>query len=186
MAAWAPYLTGDGGTRPDFPYVRRRGPVALIGVSSAIATGPFMATGHVARPQLDRLADLLRQAEAEGLARIVLMHHLCIDGATKPLARLLEANRFREVIAAAGAELILHGHTHRASINWISGPERSVPVVGVQAASLRPATDRHGAGWNLFEIEGTSSDWHITLSDRSFGPVGTQIAERARTVLTPG
>ena len=30
-----------------FPYLRRRGPVALIGVSTAIATLPFMATGNV-------------------------------------------------------------------------------------------------------------------------------------------
>ncbi len=41
---WEPWMRGDGidnhGNRPQFPYMRVRGPVALIGVSSARATAP--------------------------------------------------------------------------------------------------------------------------------------------------
>src|SRR5262249_61897634 len=46
---WLPYMSGDAqegrNSAGAFPYLRRRGPVALIGVSTAIATPPFMATG---------------------------------------------------------------------------------------------------------------------------------------------
>jgi hypothetical protein len=38
-----------------FPFVRRRGPLALIGVSSAVPTPPLMATGRLGRAQLDAL-----------------------------------------------------------------------------------------------------------------------------------
>ena len=38
-----------------FPFVRRRGPLALIGVSSAVPTLPLMATGRLGRAQLDAL-----------------------------------------------------------------------------------------------------------------------------------
>src|SRR3984893_16439723 len=49
--AFKKYLVGDeasdgGGT---FPFVRRRGPLALIGVSSAVPTLPLMATGWLGR-----------------------------------------------------------------------------------------------------------------------------------------
>src|SRR5437763_16900738 len=52
------YLRGDdaskaGGT---FPFLRRRGPLALIGLTSAVPTAPFMATGRFGRAQLDALA----------------------------------------------------------------------------------------------------------------------------------
>ena len=39
-----------------YPYVRRRGPVAFVGVSSAVCTAPLMATGSVGEAQLERLA----------------------------------------------------------------------------------------------------------------------------------
>ena len=42
-----------------FPSLRRRGPLALIGVSSAVPTPPLMATGWLGRNQLDALDRLL-------------------------------------------------------------------------------------------------------------------------------
>src|SRR6202045_579326 len=42
--AWAGYLGGDDGTAA-FPSVRRRGPLVLISLSSALPTLPLMATG---------------------------------------------------------------------------------------------------------------------------------------------
>ncbi len=39
------YLSGDEPAPQAFPFLRRRGPVALIGLSSAVPTAPFSATG---------------------------------------------------------------------------------------------------------------------------------------------
>ena len=54
--AFAKYLRGDAAVDgAPFPFVRRRGPLALIGVSSAVPTPPLMATGRLGRAQLDAL-----------------------------------------------------------------------------------------------------------------------------------
>ena len=42
-----------------FPLLRRRGPLALIGVSSAVPTPPLLATGWLGRAQLDALEQML-------------------------------------------------------------------------------------------------------------------------------
>jgi 3',5'-cyclic AMP phosphodiesterase CpdA len=181
---WKPYVAGDDEPAGTFPFVRRRGPLAIIGVSSAIATGPFMATGRVDATQLERLRKVLRDTAAEGRCRVVLIHHLAIDGATKWKSRLLQAEAFRTVIAEVGAELLLHGHTHRSTTHWLQGPTSPVPVIGVQAASLQPSLQKRGAGWNLFEIDGGPGDWRIMHIDRGIAAGAQTLSEIARQSLT--
>ena len=57
------------------------------------------------------------------------------------------------VIAARGAELVLHGHNHRQSVHHLPGPRGKVPVVGVASASAKAGTHRPGAAYHLFSIE---------------------------------
>ncbi|WP_162241507.1 metallophosphoesterase, partial [Methylobacterium sp. Leaf86] len=47
LKACRAWTSGDDGTDGIFPYLRRRGPLALIGVSSAIPTKPFVASGRL-------------------------------------------------------------------------------------------------------------------------------------------
>src|SRR5580698_5989209 len=67
------YLDGDGapegGVR--FPFLRRRGPVALIGVSSAVPTPPLMATGWLGSAQLEALDRVLAQLANEQVFRVL-------------------------------------------------------------------------------------------------------------------
>ena len=65
-------MTADGNT---FPSLRRRGPLALIGVSSAVPTAPLMATGWLGRDQLEALERLLIGLSTEQLFRVLLIHH---------------------------------------------------------------------------------------------------------------
>src|SRR3954470_7909547 len=70
------YLRGDaeaGGT--PFPFVRRRGPLALIGVSSAVPTAPLMATGRVGQAQRDALERVLSELSGAEVFRVLLIHH---------------------------------------------------------------------------------------------------------------
>src|SRR3546814_16123015 len=61
---------------PDaFPFVRFRGPVAIVGLSSAQPTPLFCAHGTLGTAQLDRLAGMLRRLGAAGHFRVVLLHH---------------------------------------------------------------------------------------------------------------
>jgi 3',5'-cyclic AMP phosphodiesterase CpdA len=60
------YLGGDDAVEGDapFPFLRRRGPLALIGVSSAVPTPPLMATGWLGRTQYDALERILTRLSA--------------------------------------------------------------------------------------------------------------------------
>ena len=74
--AFGDYLRGDAGTEGEpFPFLRRRGPLALIGASSAVPTPPLMATGRLGRTQLDALDRQLAQLSAEEAFRVLLVHH---------------------------------------------------------------------------------------------------------------
>ena len=50
---WGDYMRGDDGG--GFPFLRRRGPLALIGLSSAVPTAPLLATGRLGAEQIARL-----------------------------------------------------------------------------------------------------------------------------------
>ena len=69
--------SGDGVSKPDttFPNLRRRGPLALISVSSAVPTPPLMATGWLGQLQLQALKHMLAGLSAEQAFRVLLIHH---------------------------------------------------------------------------------------------------------------
>jgi 3',5'-cyclic AMP phosphodiesterase CpdA len=176
LSAWRANLTGDtpAANGEPFPFVRRRGPVALIGLSTALPTLPFLATGTLGRRQLERLSALLRDIQREGLFRVVLLHHPPA-GKRAPHKVLTDAGAFREVIAAHGAELILHGHDHCRSMRTLKGPRGDVPLLGVPSASA-PGTDGLPGGWNLYRIDGTAGAWRCEVELRELKPDGTVTA----------
>ncbi len=154
---WEPWMRGDGvdnhGERPQFPYLRARGPLALIGVSSARATGPFMASGDFLTGQARRLAAMLEAAGSRGLFRVVMIHHPPIRGATPAHKRLYGIRRFQRVVRSYGAELVLHGHTHLATRYDMPGPHGDVPVICVPSASQNFGGHKPPARYNLFDID---------------------------------
>ena len=94
------YLRGDGepnGT--PFPFLRRRGPLALIGVSSAVPTAPLMATGKLGRAQLDALDPILAQLASEQAFRVLLVHHPLHSNSR--MKHLTDSRQLRALLAAA-------------------------------------------------------------------------------------
>jgi 3',5'-cyclic AMP phosphodiesterase CpdA len=169
---WAPYMSGDDGA-VGFPYLRRRGPLALVGLSTAVATAPFMATGRLGLAQLGRLAETLAMLAQEKAFRVVLIHHPPVSQA-KHHKRLTDAMDFLRVLAAHGAELVLHGHDHVHMINWLNGPDGArVPAIGVPSASAAPGTSKDAAAYNLYAIDGAPGAWSCDMIARGIGPDGT-------------
>jgi 3',5'-cyclic AMP phosphodiesterase CpdA len=164
-AYWGDYMRGDDG-RQRFPFVRRRGDVALIALSTAVPTGPFMATGRLGERQLAGLADALD--EMHGLFRIVLIHHPPLSPAKRYLRRLTDAAGLRRVLAEYGAELLIHGHDHRRALVWLDGPGGTkIPAAGVPSASARvPHSGEDGAGYTIFRIDGAAGTWHCEMIAR--------------------
>ena len=151
LGLWRPWMAGDsaGESPTRFPFLRRRGPVALIGLSSAVPTPPGSAEGWLGAEQLARLPPLLEEAGRDGLFRVVLVHHPPLLGRGGWRRALRDRDALRGVLARSGAELVLHGHHHatlRAEVEGSAGP---IPVFG---APLALRTGREPAAWHLHRI----------------------------------
>ncbi len=182
-ASWGDYMRGDKGEQPEWPFVRRRAGLALIGLSTAIPSPPLMATGRVGGTQLSRLGQALTALRAEGLFRIVLIHHPPESEPRRRRERLLDAGPFRDVLANVGAELVLHGHEHVHSVMWLDGSDRRIPAVGVPSASAAVGGHWQPASYNLFRVTGAPKAWRCEMMTRGFALGSPQIAELDRRVL---
>ena len=173
--AWGSYLDGDAtrGGGITFPSLRRRGPLALISVSSAVPTPPLMATGWLGRAQLQELARMLAGLAGEDAFRVLLIHHpLRSDSRAK---RLTDSAELLALLKQHGVELVLHGHDHVHSTIWIEGPNGTIPVVGVPSASAVAHGRYPAAAYNLFAIERDGAAWRVEQTVR-----GTDDALRVR------
>jgi 3',5'-cyclic AMP phosphodiesterase CpdA len=185
---WGAYLRGDnwdGHSPASFPYLRRRGAIALIGLSSALPTGPLMATGRLGGAQLDALEPLLDSLGREGAFRVVLIHHPPSSPPSQHFKRLVDGAAFRNVLARHGAELVLHGHDHQHAVMWLDGPENSIPAVGVPSASATADNEDDPAGYNLYRIAGGPGAWRCEAVSRGFRRDGEDVVELARRRLVP-
>ncbi len=167
-----------------FPYLRRRGPLALIGLSSAIPTAPLLASGALGRAQREGLARLLDEAGAQGLARVVMIHHPPhVDGAKRGRG-LRDAAAFEALIARHGAELVIHGHNHRTSVAPLPGPRGPVPVVGVPSCSAVPGTHGHLAAYHLYRFaERAGGGFIVTAERRGLAPDRSGIGDLGPVAL---
>jgi 3',5'-cyclic AMP phosphodiesterase CpdA len=167
---WGHYLRGDGALTADpitFPFVRRRGPLALIGVSSAVPTPPFSATGWLGQAQRDALDGILSQLSTEPAFRVLLIHHpLRSDSRHK---RLTDSDELLALLKRHGVELILHGHDHIHSTMWFDGPNGRIPAVGAPSASAIAHGHYPAAAYNLFSIERDGDAWRCEQTVRGFG-----------------
>jgi 3',5'-cyclic AMP phosphodiesterase CpdA len=163
---WGEYMHADDSAESGaFPFVRRRGAVALIALSTALATGPFLATGQLGERQISRFAEALR--ETRGSFRVVLIHHPPVSPPNRYLRRLIDAGEFRAVLAEHGADLVLHGHDHCRSLVWLDGPDKPIPAVGVPSASAQaPHGHEDASGYNIFHIDGMPGDWRLEMITR--------------------
>jgi 3',5'-cyclic AMP phosphodiesterase CpdA len=171
-ACWGDYMRGDDG-RSGFPFVRRRGNVALIALSTAVPTGPFMATGRLGRQQLSGLAEAL--AQTRNLFRIVLIHHPPLSPPQRHMRRLIDAEDLRQVLAEHGAELLIHGHDHERAVIRLDGPSGTkIPAVGAPSASANaPHGHENAGGYNIYRIDGGAAAWRCEMIARERSPDGT-------------
>jgi 3',5'-cyclic AMP phosphodiesterase CpdA len=177
--AWRDYLNGDDALVGGFPFVRRRGPLALIGVSSAVPTPPLMATGWLGHSQFEALERVLTRLSAEPAFRVLLIHHpLRSDSRSK---RLTDSSDLLALLKRHGVELVLHGHDHVHSTIWIEGPGGAIPAIGVPSASALAHGRYPAAAYNLFSIAREDAAWRCEQSVRGFeGNAGIQELARVR------
>jgi 3',5'-cyclic AMP phosphodiesterase CpdA len=173
---WSQYMAGDSDTvevsgpmaADDFPAVRIRGDLALIGLTTAQATPLFLATGEIGREQLARLEGQLTALGRQGLCRVILLHHPpCPDGLAWR-KRLVDAEEFRSVVSRCGAELVLHGHDHKFGAASIDSVDGRVAVFGVPSASALADGKRPQSHYHLYGIDRSARGWEITVKVRRY------------------
>ena len=192
LGQWEPWMRGDdppGGAvqTPLFPSVRRRGPVAFIGLSTAVPTPLFMASGRLGPDQLGRLEAILADLKREGMFRCILLHHPPVTmpggGGRKGL---VDRAGLQAVLGRTGAELLLHGHTHRSRLDWLAGAGGPIPSMAVPSASAMPSSKDH-ARWHFCVLERLESGWRLDVQVRGLAPGARHFEPEGRFHLTvPG
>jgi 3',5'-cyclic AMP phosphodiesterase CpdA len=186
---WGAYMAGDG--QPPaaafdvFPTLRRRGPVALVGLSTGVPKPPFFATGTLGEAQIARAERLLADLGREGLCRVVLIHHPPLT-TEKRFKRLTDAAAFQAAIRRVGCELVLHGHNHRSEVARIAGPAGPVPVIGVTSASAAPDSQYGRARYHLIHIEREAGGWRLVVDVRALRGDGAACEPDGRLVFHSG
>ena len=169
---WAPFMQGDAQNQdesePVFPSFRQRGPVAIIGMSSAVPTAPFFATGKLGNQQIEQMKELLEKAREMGLFRIVVLHHGPLASSNSFRKRLVDAETFRTALSSAGAELVLHGHGHYPVTDWLNINGVDVPVVGAPSASQLSSSNSKRAGYNTYEVQRHERGWTLKITSRKY------------------
>lgn len=190
---WAEYMRGTRSvsgaeTLPtgdaDFPFTRRFGSVALVGTSTAVPMPLFVAAGRLGPDQCARLAAQLTQLGQEGCFRVVLIHHPPFGGGAYKRKSLLDAKEFQAVIAEAGAELVLHGHTHVSGLGRIITPQGPVPVIGVPSASAVAAGHKDAAQYHLYRIEKQDHAWSLEVEIRGLNAAGDGFERQGQMALS--
>ncbi len=191
---WSPFMSGstnssgENEAHPtsfgDFPFLRVRGEMAIVGISTACPTPPGSAAGRIDRGQLSRLSDRLAEVGKRGLFRIVLMHHPPLPGESKRRTQLLDSAAFREVVARQGVELVLFGHTHRSTLAKLGTPAGHAPAIGVPSASAKPHAGKDHARYHLYRIAREADGWRVQVEVRGVTRSLDRFATEGRFLLS--
>lgn len=174
FAVWFPYMASDDAdnrraTATDlFPSQRVRGAVALIGVSTAVPTAPFMATGKMGEAQLVRLEKMLDDAKGKGLFRIIMIHHPPLTGTVKWRKRLVDGDRLEALLRRSGAELILHGHAHKTTVTRLECDGQLIPVIGIPSSSAIGGRSGYRARYHIYRITRQAGEWRMRVEVRGY------------------
>jgi 3',5'-cyclic AMP phosphodiesterase CpdA len=159
---FAAYTTSDlpelaaEGNAGAFPFVRLRGPVALIGLSTALPRPPLVASGALGRAQLQSLEAALEHPEVRRRTPILLQHHPLHNPASRmktAMEGLADADALALALRSVKQGLLLHGHLHRRIHRTLATDAGHVDAIGATSASLLDPRDERIAGFNVYELD---------------------------------
>lgn len=171
---WQPYMqSNEAGeilvpTPPQgFPFVRRFGDIALVALSSAIPTMPFLAAGRLGSTQRKFLGVALERLRQKDLFRVVLIHHPPLPGQAPWRRALRDAGKLKTILQTHGAELVLHGHDHEATLKTLDTATGTAFVVGVPSASEMVEGEEPAAGYAEYGIARVEDGWYCEMTRRA-------------------
>lgn len=180
----------DADPREQFPTLRVRGPLAVVGLCSALPTPIADASGTLGDDQLDRLERMLSDLNDSDLCRVVSIHHPISPGATHERRELRDAAALRSVLHRVGAELVIHGHNHRTLLAEIEGPNDAIPVVGVRSSSDVGREPHKRAQYHVYAFERIGGPgrprFRIALRIRGYDPASGRFRAEGGQELVSG
>jgi len=135
-----------------FPYVKLRGPCAIVGLSSAVPRAPLVASGELGAAQLEAFSRALAHDEVRRRTPVVLVHHPPIAPPTATKMFMQGLRDGAELLARlrdAPRALVLHGHLHKRVQSRVG----EIVVVGATSASLHHEHEARMAGFNVYAFD---------------------------------
>lgn len=176
LKQWEPYFQSDvpsesGRSRiahSQFPSLRIRGPVAFIGLSTACPTAPFLATGSLDSRQLEDMTGILRSLQSRNVFKVLLIHHPPLPHTVRWRKRLTNTGQLHEVLSRFPVDLILHGHSHKCALDFLTTPENRTPVIGVPSASAKGEKPGDESQYCLFHVTREAEAFTLSASLYSY------------------
>lgn len=181
LRRWGKWMRDDGG-HTGFPYLHRRGPVNIVGLSSAVVTPPLTSMGTLGGEQLARTRALLESLKDEHKPILLLVHHAPHDGATRQSKALTDRQALQELLRDLPVTAVLHGHLHypvRASLPGAAGP---IPVLGAASASTI-GKRKGGAHFHVIEIDVDGDRPTLAVQHYNYNAEADAFIAAAREVL---
>jgi 3',5'-cyclic AMP phosphodiesterase CpdA len=148
FGAW---MKSDVNGSNTFPFVHLRGPLAIVGLSSAIAQLPLLACGAVSSTQIDALRTLLNHQDLKGKTRVYLNHHPLFDlGKDQRSKGLKDLDVLRSVLQEG---VYCHGHLHTRTARTVTLTRGSLASYGATSASMNHENRARVAGFNAYEFD---------------------------------
>jgi 3',5'-cyclic AMP phosphodiesterase CpdA len=149
-----------------FPVVKFCGPLAIVGLSTAVPHLPFVAAGELGRGQIASVEKIVSHPDVRLRSMIVALHHP-VEAPPSLVKAWLEGLRDRDALLSALAlqprALIVHGHLHRRLTRPLDG---RFTHHGATSASLHHHDETRHAAFNVytFSKEGKFlSEWSEVL-----------------------
>lgn len=110
--------------------------------------------GHVRKSDIDRVKEAFESASPDA-ARVVMIHHNPIKGATSGRHGLANTEQALHAFANLGAELILCGHDHQEAVHTVEKGVHGIVIstAGTISNRLRPGK---ASSFNLVDIDETN------------------------------
>lgn len=180
MQYFGDYVTSDIRVSDEpFPFVRLRGAVAIVGLSSALPQMPMIAAGKVGDAQLRALETILAHPEVKSRTLMLLIHHPIINPPSRRKTftnGLRDADKLLHALRNVERGLLAHGHLHMRMLRTVDTKAGLLAVAGATSASLHHADPNKMAGYNLYEFGERGELIHV--SARVFVPERGELAER--------
>ena len=82
-----------------------------------------------------------------------------------------------QLIIDHGAELVLHGHGHRAHYDELATSQGMAPVIAVPSASAMGLHGGNAAAYNCYQVTTGGEGWQLQVRSRQYQPESKTFAE---------